>query len=574
MPTQLTANQYLNLATQAAPNDKASYQLAAANKLIDQEKPSQANTVLKTITDTVTPEQSAEKQLLQAKVLLFDGQPQKALEVLTDLSGNNALLTTQQQVMLHQLLANTYEAIGNTTASINQRTQLQPLLTDPQAQRLNLVTIWHSLQALSPQQLTTDLNSTPSPALKGWLSLALITKQSQTPNNLIQQLRQWESEYPNHPAITLLPKNITAEVQQPGAPLNIALLLPLHGRTGTVGTAIRNGFLAAYYAAEKHQINIPHLKIYDTSDKDITQVYQQATTDGANFIVGPLLKTKLQHLANSDAITVPTLALNTLSNAPTNNKNLFQFGLSPLDEAQQAADRAWQQGKKNAVIITTNSAWGQNIADVFNQTWTHLGGHLVTTLYTSPDQSLEQQVQQLLQVGLANKDYAALRTTLNMKMRFIPRRRKDVDMIYLIEQPSIARQIVPLLKYYFAGDIPVYSISQIYNGKNNSKIDHDLNGVFFCDMPWVLDPSNESQALQDLRVQIETIWPLSFSNHKKLYALGIDAYKVTAKLQQMKTLPQFAISGATGDLYLDQASHIYRKLRWSQFRKGTPVLLR
>ena len=573
LPSQLTAKEYLNLANQAAPADQPMYKLAAANKYIEQQQPNQARSVLNNLNTNTTPQQDVEKQLLEAKVALLDGQAQLALKTLIQLQGSNVILTTSQKVMLYQLLANTYEAVGNTQASISQRSQLQPLLTDPQAQRTNLIAIWHILQTQSATQLNTDLANNPSPNLKGWLSLALIIKQSKTPNELIQSLRQWKVNYPHHPAITLLPENIEHELNQTSNLKNIALLLPLHGRLAKTGEAIRNGFLAAYYAAEKHQINIPHLKVYNTSGKNIITVYQQALKNGANFIVGPLLKNKLKKLINTDTLSVPTLALNTLADAPESNKYLFQFGLSPLDEAQQAADRAWKQGKRDAVIIAVNSSWGQNIASVFTNTWTNLGGKVVTQINVAPTDNLSQQVAKLLRVDLANQDYNQLRRLLHTHIRFLPRRRRDIDMVYMVAQPNNARQIAPLLKYYYAGNIPIYSISQIYNGRNNTKADHDLNGVYFCDMPWVLSPDQESHQLQQLRQQIETIWPLSYSRHKKLYALGIDAYKVSTKLQQMQALPQFAISGATGNLYLDQAQHIYRRLQWARFKAGGPAVL-
>ena len=190
LPSQLTAQQYLTLAEQAAPTEQPMYKLAAANKYIEQQQPNQARSVLNNLKTNTTPQQDVEKQPLEAKVALLDGQAQLALNTLIQLQASNVILSTTQTVTLHQLLANIYETVGNTQASIQQRTQLQPLLTDPQAQRTNLIAIWHILQTQSIAQLNTDLTNNPSPNLKGWVSLALIIKQSKTPNELIQNLRQ------------------------------------------------------------------------------------------------------------------------------------------------------------------------------------------------------------------------------------------------------------------------------------------------------------------------------------------------------------------------------------------------
>lgn len=574
IPAQLSAAQYLQLAETAKPALKPLYKFAAANKYIEQQKPELAKNVLRQINPQLTPEQAVEKRLIEAKLALLEDLPKRTLTILNQIISDNTILSDEQQVTLHTLLANTYEAVGDTLASVEQRSQLQSLIKDPQIQRSNLIAIWHSLQSLSAKQLNQFINTTATTNLQGWLTLALITKQSQTPDQLIKNLRQWQEKYPDHAAISLLPKNIADEVGQTTATKSIALLLPLHGRFGTTGESIRNGFLAAYYAAEKKQINIPHLKIYDTSKKDITTLYQQAAANGANLIIGPLRKHNLQKLVDDDAINTQTIALNTLYDAPPKNQKLIQFGLSPLDEAQQAAERAWKQGIRRVLIITTSSQWGQRITDIFRRSWTNLGGEIVDQLNIAPSQNTTTAVGDALNINYSNQDYKNLKKTLATHMRFVPRRRKDIDMVYLVTQPTLARQVVPMLKYFYAGDVPVYSLSQVYSGINNTRIDRDLNGVYFCDMPWVLDPNHEPQYLQDLRKQIKTVWPESYSRHKKLYALGVDAYQVSAKLQQMQALPQFAISGATGDLYLDQARHVYRKLYWSRFRDGSPMLIK
>lgn len=337
-------------------------------------------------------------------------------------------------------------------------------------------------------------------------------------------------------------------------PQQIALLLPLHGPTGTAGDAIKNGFLAAYYADTKNHPNSPHVKIYDVSTGNVIQIYQKAIQEGADFVVGPLTKNNVQLLANSGVASTTTLALNTLPGS-INSKNVIQFGLSPFDEAQQAANRAWSNGNRTAVVLVSNPAWGQNIASVFEQTFTQLGGRVITQLTLSSPNNNAQKIKQFFDINSPRDEKSP---------GFIPKKRQDIDMIYLVAELPAAEQIIPLLRYYYAGDIPLYSLSQLYPAKGIDQPNADLNNVYFCDMPWVLDPSNEPQNLQQLRFQIETIWPDSYSNNKKLYALGIDAYTLATQ--------KLPITGATGDLSLNQ-QHIYRKLRWARFKNGLPVLM-
>lgn len=343
-------------------------------------------------------------------------------------------------------------------------------------------------------------------------------------------------------------------VQSTTTPKQIALLLPLHGPMEAAGSAIKNGFLAAYYADAQNGTTVSHLKMYDTSTGDIVQLYQKAIQEGADFIVGPLTKNNVQLLAHSGAVSTTTLALNTLPGS-IDNKYIIQFGLSPFDEAEQAARRAWANGNKTAVILVSNSGWGQHIANVFEQTFTQLGGQVLSQLTLSPNNASSQI-----------KRFFDLNSSIDEKTPgFIPKKRQDVGMIYLIAELPAAEQIIPLLRYYYAGDIPLYALSQLYPAKGVDQSNADLNNVYFCDMPWVLDPSHEPTNLQQLRLQIETIWPDSYSNNKKLYALGIDAYTIATK--------KLPFTGATGNLSLDQHQHIYRQLLWAQFKNGLPVLV-
>ena len=150
--------------------------------------------------------------------------------------------------------------------------------------------------------------------------------------------------------------------------------------------------------------------------------------------------------------------------------------------------------------------------------------------------------------------------------------RDDVDAVFLLAQPQVARQIVPLLKFY-AGDVPIYTISTIYSGNPNTVLDQDLNGVFFCDLHWVIkNPFNLSPRLQAIRNQIMTLWP-DFAGYTKFYALGIDAYLIAMSLNKLAHSPETTLDGATGELHLDRFNHIYRTLDWTQMQQGSPLVV-
>lgn len=335
-----------------------------------------------------------------------------------------------------------------------------------------------------------------------------------------------------------------------GKPKQIALLLPLQGGNATSGQAIRNGFLTAYYYAKQQQADAPAVTVMDTSGADIVALYQQAVDKGADFVVGPLTKENLQTLAGKGALTRPTLALNTLDNGAVVG-NLYQFGLSPQEEASQAAIRAHNDGRQRAIILYPNGSWGQGVAMAFQNQFQSAGGTVVASYPFVPREDFSTGVAQALGVDPAAKRSA--------------RPRQDIDMVFLVAFPQEARQIRPQFLFYNAGSLPIYATSLIYSGTPNPQYDTDLNGIQFDDMPWILGPDMPQWA--EMREHIKTLWATSYAKSPRLYALGIDAYHLTYRLADMgsSTLP-----GATGGLSVGADQHIQRQLSWASIQNGVP----
>ena len=372
------------------------------------------------------------------------------------------------------------------------------------------------------------------------------------------------------PVIDMDNRSFTALENNLKTPLKIALLLPLEGPLARQANAIRNGFLAAYYQEKQASGLMPMIFVLNTGYKNINAVYQEALQKGANFIVGPLTKNNIAVLVNSHTLSVPTLALNTLSN--TKNPYLFQFGLSPLDEATQAGIQMWWNQHTHILMITPRGNWGSEVAQGFQTQWESFGGKITAQLFYKGNASLNYEIRQLLDIDKSELREQRLKQVLHEKMRFIPRRREDFDAIFLVATPTQARQIIPLLRFYYAGDVPVYATSAIYSPY--VIIDHDLDGVMFDDMPWVLAPEQLPSPLQQIQEQIRTFWPNSYSHNFRLYALGVDAYHVLQQLRKMALLSQYHINGATGVLYLLPNQQIYRQLLWAKIINDQPHLVK
>ena len=149
----------------------------------------------------------------------------------------------------------------------------------------------------------------------------------------------------------------------------------------------------------------------------------------------------------------------------------------------------------------------------------------------------------------------------------IPRRRKDIDFIFLISNPAQARQIKPTLAFYYAENIPVYALPSIYNGYDNPEANLDLNGIVFVDAPWMIynQPRNKKVLDQWL--------PEDQGILQRLRALGADAFSLYPQLELLDSNNLQAIKGATGELKIDNYGQIHRTLTPAVFRKGLVDIL-
>jgi len=324
----------------------------------------------------------------------------------------------------------------------------------------------------------------------------------------------------------------------------IALLLPLQGPLANIGQSVKQGFLAA---AEENGAS-PRIILIDTSvESSIQAAYTAAIAKNAQIIVGPLLKPEVQSIASFQT-KIPILALNYLKDDISTPPELYQFGLSPIDEAQQVTHLAWQHNKRSALIITANGNWGAQIGEAFAQQWQALGGTVVGQLALSENPAdITKQMRNFLHFKPPHD------------------RRTDFDVIFLASSPQIGRQVKPLLKFFYAGDIPVYATASIYSGICAKRFDKDLNQVIFCAAPWSLANNTIEPNLYQ---QLKSASPERFTRNSKYYALGIDAFHIIQHLEALKQSPQQTLQGATGILSLNTQRRFVRQLPCAQFRNG------
>jgi uncharacterized protein len=290
--------------------------------------------------------------------------------------------------------------------------------------------------------------------------------------------------------------------------------------------------------------------------------------DGAEFVVGPLLRSEVGAVAGEPVLPVPVLTLNYLSDGVEAPPGLFQFALAPEDEAVSAAAKAIADGHRRAVAMVPNNEWGRRVLSSFATEFEGRGGVLLDYRNYEPStQDYSIEIESLMALTHSVQRYQRLRANIGGPLQFDPRRRQDAEFIFLAADSKAGRLIKSQLKFHYAGDLPVYSTSFIYSMDGRS--DSDLNGVMFAETPWIVSPHAWMAELPSL---YNELWP-SEKRHGRLHAMGYDAYQLVAELFSARTgqMPEF--TGATGRLYLDVDGRIHRRLAWAQFVRGQLVAI-
>ncbi len=580
--------------------------VAEAEQRVEQGRPLAAVRILRDLADSEDPEQRQRWRLRIVELLFDEGYPELALEYHRQLDSEpvpqsletrkrivdaQAAIVRQQGVRALRLLpedapdlsrdvrarllearADAHALIGQPARALRVRVQREELLESRDAVRANDDRIWELLQSIPMEQLQHLRDLDDEPIMGGWAELALTVRRARLGEQPVTAaIADWRRRFPDHPAVAhfvpTLRDRIVAELTYPET---IALLLPLSGRYSGPAAAVRDGLLAAYYDQPQY-IARPQLMILDTGEdgQSALAAYQRAVDAGAGFVIGPLDKPSVSDLASREELPVPVLTLNYLpEDRPQPSSRMVQFGLLPEDEARQAAEAAIQNSHFNGVALVPTDEWGSRMLNAFGHRFEELGGVLLeSTRYNSKASDHGRQIRALFNLDQSYLRRQRLQRVIGESVRFEPRRRQDIEMVFLAAEPSQARLIEPQLEFHRAAGLPVYATSHVFTGVPDAKSDWDMNGLFFSEIPWILDNLERADALHQ---QVTRNWPERHARFPRLYALGIDALSIVPHLERMRSDATASFNGHTGRLRLNERGRIHRQLQWAQFEEGRP----
>ena len=483
------------------------------------------------------------------------GEHDRAWSILSSPTINQQLSNSeiQTQTSVGLVKANTLTALEEYSKAAQIRVFYAATIENIEAYQQNQQAIWHNINQLTEQQINNAIGKSKNTDYKQWLSLNRITRfHKKSLNQQIADIEQWQRDNASHSAALIPPHDIVAlrlaATQRPG---KIAIILPFDGKYKKLATAITDGITHAYYLSDYQ----PVISFY-SSDKDqsFVETYMLAVSEGAELIVGPLFKEQLQELYEMGSLPVATISLNKLDD---DNKpdNLVEYSLGSEDEIDTIITYLQHQKKRNALLLSQDASWAEDDIAYFTTQWQEQGLSLLNTqrFKSSKDQSLA--IQQLLNINKSKYRIRKLSSVLGVELEAEPRRRKDADFVYLLAKPNQAASIRPMLKFHYAGDLPVYASSKVYRSYPMPNRDRDLSGINFTDLPWVITPPADLDK------------KYSKSPLKRMVAFGFDAFQLSERLALMQNLPQSRLNGATGTLQLNEDG-LHRETAIARFQRG------
>lgn len=351
--------------------------------------------------------------------------------------------------------------------------------------------------------------------------------------------------------------------------VRIAVLLPLRSATlGSAADAVRAGVYAGFQR-EPQGVTLQLIET-DGGLAELKEAYARASAD-ADIIIGPLSRTEVGHIAQHARVDKPTVALASpdLEGAPAGPPaRLLMMGLSIEDEARQAAN--WINGSApegDAIVVATATSWQQRAAKAFSAEWQALG-RSVQTIELGWSEGFLNSVQvaqlkkrlrpdTLLFVALDAQQAGQLRNSVG----------RDVTMVGTSQLNALARR---------AEDLTMNASLDTPPGDKDSAANltrASLDGVRLVDIPWQLQPDHAAVMVYPPLPATPGEPPNADS--ARLYALGIDAYRVAHALSQQGE--RYEVDGVTGKLQVRfdaGAARFERVLQGAVMRDGLAQPLR
>jgi outer membrane PBP1 activator LpoA protein len=526
-----SAAEFLALAQGSGGDERAHYALRAAEALRERGDLDGAARALGDIKRRrLHGDEPLRLDLLDAEIALKQDDPAQAQALLASVDEN---LPANLRLRALELRARTDRAGGDAFAAAHTRALLDRDLKGVDREQ-NRKELNDALLSVDVNTLKTRVDELPAnDVLRPWVEQALRGKGQSLARTLPR---------PSHPVGTMQAgANGALEAEGYASLKHVALLLPMNAQLASVSQSIRDGFLAGYFADDASRR--PELRVYDAgkTPAEAIAAYNKAVADGADHVVGPLQREAVGELFHQ-SLGTRVLALNHPDTGEVPPAGSAEFGLLPDAEGAQVAEHLRQRGITRAAVIAASTDWAERAARAFRAQFEASGGSVVGEA----------------RLGDKEVNYATpiVQATASLG--------SGADAgVFITMRPQQARLLLPQLRAANV-EAAVFATSHVYSGDSNASLDRDLDGIEFCDAPWLFGPVPGRPERNQVSSQIAS----ANGSGARLFAFGMDAYALLPYMDWLLAHPDAYLGGATGELTADSFGRIHRTVGWARFRNG------
>ncbi|MDD9175638.1 YraN family protein [Aliivibrio finisterrensis] len=503
----------------------------------------------------LSPTQTAEMQLNHAKMLKSQNKFDEALQVLNFEAWWK--IEDSQWVEYYQLRYELHLFNGDNLNAARELISLNAYTPEDQKQQL-WSQVWTSISSFNSTNLQDIKLDESETTLHGWVQLATyLDTLKHSPTRLQEALNEWLQANPTHPAATYTPQEVldilALEIVRPD---NVALLLPLSGRFGPQAIRVRDGFINGMME-DKERGEFTKFKVIDTGSASMEEIMATLTQEDIQFVVGPLLRSKIEEFQSLNETNIAQLALN-IPTEVNPEENSCYFTLSPEQEAEQAAIHLFEQGHKHPLFLAPQGTMGERLSQAFSDKWYQLTAKKPSISYFGKKSQLQQKVNSVFGIESSQARIYQMNALAKMELESQPRSRRDIDAVYMVAKSSELVLLKPFIDVAINPGITppkLYASSRSNSGRQTKLV--EIKGIEFSDIPLLIKEDHKFKA------QYDELWPKSSNGETRLHALGMDAYQLIAELPQMKAVDNYHMQGKTGELSINQQCVIQREMSWA-----------
>lgn len=501
------------------------------------------------------PEQ-ARLDLLLAEIALAGGDVTTALDLLLF---EPSVLPPELVPRVLELRARALARSGDPVAAAAERARLSALLSDEE-RRGNEAELNQLLRGLPQDQLQA--------------LLIRLTRADPLYAHVLRQLRGSATAADDFSAQTRQAHQAVEATDWAALPrerfARVCLLLPEQGPLAPAAQAVRDGVYAGWFSTSRSESTpVPELVSIDagsTPDSALAAL-ETARARGCDALLGPIAREQVTAVFARGELREPLLALNFAEAGTLAPPGALQFALLPEEEAAAAADRLVAQGLRRIATLVPDDELGARSLAAFRARLEELGGEVATVGRYSPA-AVENAGALQAALGFADSQsrLGVLRAITGLEMSMQPTRRGDLEALFLVGRAAQARLLLPQLRAADIGDWPVLATSAIWTGSVQPAQDRDLAGVIFAELPWMLGDSDPAPSRANV-----SVLPTAQGPAARLFAFGLDAWRLLLHFGWLEANPGQPLPGATGLLATDRAGNLRRQSAWARFNERGEV---